>query len=360
MISVKIIHSSLQDLKKITKADFAFCDRQGRVLTMTYEEMPVTETVVKDFQNSPADSQNVRDVGFQKLEYDGEPYVLLVSASSEDSYKWGRIAASSILHLMEAGNNRMDKEDYYRRLLMEENLSEDFYHKASKMKISSDIRRCVYLIEMQKTFSGQAETILKNLFADGKDDYILKGNDKQLILIKSLASKKEDKQITDDVAKQIVSMINTEVMESVRVTYGRISDTLAGLAKAYREAKMAMEVVKVFYSERETASYTSLGIGRLIHQIPMELCELFLEEVFGERTLPELEEEERSIIEKFFKNNLNISETARELYMHRNTLVYKLERLQKLTGLDIRKFDDALTLKIAMMVAGYVQYRKDV
>jgi carbohydrate diacid regulator len=88
----------------------------------------------------------------------------------------------------------------------------------------------------------------------------------------------------------------------------------------------------------------------------MSLCEMFIKEIFGERNI-DLDDETMVTIQKFFENSLNISETARQLYIHRNTLVYRLERLEKMIGLDIRKFEDAMTFKIAMMVIAHMDYQ---
>ena len=147
-------------------------------------------------------------------------------------------------------------------------------------------------------------------------------------------------------------------MIRVRVGYGNRVLNLPDLAKSYQEAKMAIEVGKIFYAEKDTISYSNLGIGRLIYQLPMTLCEMFIKEVFGDEIPDVLQEENVVTIQKFFENNLNISETARQLYVHRNTLVYRLERLEKIIGLDIRKFDDAMTFKIAMMVLSHMAYQK--
>ena len=166
----------------------------------------------------------------------------------------------------------------------------------------------------------------------------------------------------DDSLKSLASMIvdnmHAEAMVKVRVGYGNRVNNLQDIAKSYQEAKMALEVGRIFYAEREIIAYNLLGIGRLIYQLPMSLCEMFIHEVFGDE-IPDVFNEEISVtIQKFFENNLNISETARQLYVHRNTLVYRLERLQRSIGLDIRRFDDAMTFKIAMMVIAHMNQQK--
>ena len=160
----------------------------------------------------------------------------------------------------------------------------------------------------------------------------------------------------DHVAKTLVDMLNVEAMSQVRVSYGNIIHEIKDVSRSYKEAKMALEVGRIFNVEEETISYGKLGIGRLIYQLPMSLCEMFIKEIFGERNI-DLDDETMVTIQKFFENSLNISETARQLYIHRNTLVYRLERLEKMIGLDIRKFEDAMTFKIAMMVIAHMDYQ---
>ena len=180
-------------------------------------------------------------------------------------------------------------------------------------------------------------------------------DEQSIILIKDTEELQDDEKL-DTLASMIVDNMHTEAMVRARVGYGNRVTNLQDIARSYQEAKMALEVGRIFYAERETVAYRYLGIGRLIYQLPMSLCEMFIHEVFGDEIPDVFQEETTTTIQKFFENNLNISETARQLYVHRNTLVYRLERLQKIIGLDIRRFDDAMTFKIAMMVISHMQY----
>lgn len=176
-----------------------------------------------------------------------------------------------------------------------------------------------------------------------------------MILIKSLED--DDSYETKmQVANTIVDMMNTEAMLNVRVSFGTVVSELKDVSKSYKEAKMALDVGKIFYAEKDVVAYTTLGIGRLIYQLPINLCRIFIQEIFGDSIPEELDDEMLTTVNKFFENNLNVSETSRQLFVHRNTLVYRIEKLQKSTGLDIRTFDDALTFKIALMVVNYMKY----
>ena len=123
---------------------------------------------------------------------------------------------------------------------------------------------------------------------------------------------------------------------------------------------MALEVGKIFYVDKNVIAYSNLGIGRLIYQLPLPLCKMFIKEIFMNTSPDEFDEETLTTINKCFENNLNVSETSRQLYIHRNTLVYRLDKLQRSTGLDLRVFDDAITFKIALMVVKYMKYMESV
>ena len=183
-------------------------------------------------------------------------------------------------------------------------------------------------------------------------------DEKSIILVQELKEGESYEQV-DETAKMLRDMLNTEAMSDVKIAYGTIVNEIRQVSRSYKEAKLALDVGKIFYMERSIIAYNTLGIGRLIYQLPLPLCQMFMKEVFTEAKPDSFDEETLTTINKFFENSLNVSETARQLYIHRNTLVYRLEKLQKSTGLDIRVFDDALTFKIAMMVVSYMKYMEN-
>ncbi|WP_047834451.1 helix-turn-helix domain-containing protein, partial [Robinsoniella sp. RHS] len=224
-----------------------------------------------------------------------------------------------------------------------------------KLHIETEARRVVFMVETKYEKDNNALETVKSLFASKPKDYITAVDEKSIILVKELKPEDTYEDI-DEIAKMLRDMLNAEAMSSVRIAYGTIVDEIKLVSKSYKEAKMALDVGKIFYVEKNIIAYNTLGIGRLIYQLPIPLCQMFMKEVFGEKMPDSFDDETLMTINKFFENNLNVSETSRQLFVHRNTLVYRLEKLQKSTGLDIRVFDDALTFKIALMVVNYMKY----
>lgn len=219
-------------------------------------------------------------------------------------------------------------------------------------------KRVVLLVETRNEKDQDSMEILKNLFIARNNDFITAIDEKNIIIVRTLEESDGYEEI-ENIASMIVDMLNAEAMSQVRVSYGNIIHEIKDVSRSYKEAKMALDVGKIFYVEKNIVGYNNLGIGRLIYQLPMPLCEMFMKEVFGGKLPESLDDETLNTINKFFDNNLNISETSRQLFLHRNTLVYRLEKIQKSTGLDIRVFDDALTFKIALMVSSYMDFMKN-
>ena len=258
--------------------------------------------------------------------------------------------AEDILLLIDRNNDAL-----IQNLLLDNLLMVDVYNRAKKLRIDTDVRRVVYMVETKMEKDANAMETVKSLFVSRPRDFITAVEEKSIIIVKEL--KEEDGfEEMDQIAKMLVDMLNAEAMSQVRVSYGNPVNEIKNVSRSYKEAKMALEVGKIFYAEKNVIPYNNLGIGRLIYQLPIPLCEMFMKEVFGEHLPDTFDEETLTTINKFFENNLNVSETSRQLYVHRNTLVYRLEKLEKSTGLDIRRFDDALTFKIAMMVVSYMNY----
>jgi carbohydrate diacid regulator len=356
MISNQILQNTIDGLKGITKIDLRVLDTEGNVLAETIAEPEDYAELVHSFVDSPADSQVLQGVQFFKVYNDGLlEYVVVARGDSEEVYTIGKIAVFQIQNLLVAYRERYDKDNFIKNLLLDNLLLVDIFNRAKKLHIEMNVRRVVYIIETSKEKDNGALETVRSMFASANRDFITAVDEKNIILVKELA----DSDIYNDLdktAQVIVDMLNTEAMTRVRVAYGTIVRDLKEVSRSYKEAKMALDVGKIFYSDRNVMAYSNLGIGRLIYQLPLPLCKMFIKEIFGENTPDQFDEETLTTISKFFENNLNVSETSRQLYIHRNTLVYRLDKLQKSTGLDLRVFEDAITFRIALMVVKYMNY----
>ena len=259
-------------------------------------------------------------------------------------------AAGRIASLVAAYRERYDKTAFVRRLLKGNIAEEDLYSYTSRFHIADGGRRRVYVIECDAQGRSDAARVIRSMYVTRSGDLFTETDDTKMALIKS-EQERDTEESALSLAHTIVDMLNTEVMLRARVGFGMTAARLTELPEAYRQACLSLEIGSVFYGGENVLSYGGLGIGRLIHDLPEESCRLYLKEVFEGGGPEDLDEETVGIINAFFDNNLNISETARSLYVHRNTLVYRLEKLCAQTGLDLRVFDDALKLKLAMMIS---------
>ena len=356
MISSQVIQKTLDELRSITRIDLCVMDVDGKVNSTTFPIEDEDFGDISSFVESMADSQVIRGYHFFKI-YDGQTveFILIAKGGNEDTYMIGRVAVAEIQNLIVAYKERFDKSNFIQNLILDNLLLVDVYNRAKKLHIPVEAKRVVILVEIRNEKDQDAIEILKNMFISRSNDFITAIDEKNIIIVRNL-EESDDYESIEAIARMIVDMLNSEAMAKARVSYGNIIHEIKDVSRSYKEAKMALDVGKIFYVEKNIVGYNNLGIGRLIYQLPMPLCEMFMKEVFGGKLPESLDDETLNTINKFFDNNLNISETSRQLFLHRNSLVYRLEKIQKSTGLDIRVFDDALTFKIALMVSSYMDF----
>ncbi|MDO4463378.1 MAG: helix-turn-helix domain-containing protein [Bacillota bacterium] len=356
MISTQVLTNCIEELRSISKVNLAVFGLDGGEVASTFDSSDISSDMIRGFVDSPADSQVIGFDHLLKIMDEGELiYILVARGSNDEVYLIGKIAVSQIQQLITAYKERFDRNNFFQTLLMDNLLLVDMYNRAKKLHIEVMGPRVVYIVETRAEKDNTAAEFLKGMFSAQSGDFITAIDESNVILIKSLEASDGEKQIKQT-AQTIVDMMSTEAMMNVRVAYGTVVHELKDVSKSYKEAMMALDVGKIFYVEKKVISYSSLGIGRLIYQLPANLCKIFIDEIFGDNDPGDFDEEIVSTVNKFFENNLNVSETSRQLFVHRNTLVYRIEKLEKSTGLDVRTFDDALTFKIAMMVYNYMKY----
>ena len=356
MISNQILQNTLDGLKGISRTDFCVTDMEGKVLATTFSESVCGEEEVMAFANSPADSQVVRNNLYFKIYDDHQmEYILVLDSQADDAYTLGKLVAFQIQGLLTAYKERFNKDNFIKNLLLDNLLLVDIQNRAKKLHIEMDARRVVYILETnQEKDYGSLENI-KNLLGGKSGDFVTAVDEKSVIIVKELAPADDYAQL-EKTAYTILSTLGVEKDGKTHIAYGTIVKDLKEVSRSYKEARMALDVGKIFFGEREVIAYSSLGIGRLIYQLPIPLCKMFIREIFDGKSPDDFDEETLTTINKFFENSLNVSETSRQLYIHRNTLVYRLDKLQKSTGLDLRVFEDAITFKIALMVVKYMKY----
>lgn len=267
----------------------------------------------------------------------------------------GKMAAFQIQNLLVAYKERFDKDNFIKNLLLDNLLLVDIYSRAKKLHIQTDAKRVVMIIETAAIKDSNVLEIVRAFLGSGSSDFATAVDENNVIVVKELEESDCYRELSD-AAHEIVENLKNEGMHDVRVAYGTVVNEIKEVSRSYKEAKMALDVGKIFFDERNVIAYSALGIGRLIYQLPIPLCKMFIKEIFKSKSPDEFDEETLTTINKFFENSLNVSETSRQLFIHRNTLVYRLDKLQKSTGLDLRVFDDAITFKIALMVVKYMKY----
>lgn len=282
-------------------------------------------------------------------------FIAFASGEDEEALKCCKVLGVSVANVKLLYDEKYDRGNFIKNIILDNILPGDIYAKARELNINYDAKRVVFDIEKENLSAGEVNVreIVEGLFPDTEHDFVVTVDNENIVLVKEFEENVETGKL-DKIAKTIVDTLQTEALVTVTVGIGTLAHGVRELAKSYKEAQIAIEVGKAFDEEKNVINYENLGIGRLIYQLPTTLCELFLSEVFKTGSIDSLDRETLLTINKFFENNLNVSETSRQLYVHRNTLVYRLDKVQKLTGLDLRILDHAIVFKVAMMVKKYL------
>ena len=359
MISNQILQSTIDGLKNIIRRELSVAEREGKIVATTEESM--VNTVIENadiFIQSPAENQLVQGYQYFKVFDNGSPeYIVMIKGEDEEAYRIGKITAFQIQNLLVAYKERFDGDNFIKNLLLDNLLLVDIYSRAKKLRIENNVPRVVFLIETEIDKEFNVVEIVRSIFPTKQKDFVTAVDEKSIILVKEL-KEKDSKEEIDQISKHIYDTLSAEAMTSVYVAIGTVVNDLKNVSASYKEAKMALEVGKIFEENKKIVNYEQLGIGRLIYQLPAPLCKMFINDELKGLSMDQFDEETLTTVNKFFENNLNVSETSRQLYIHRNTLVYRLDKLQKMTGLDLRNFDDAIIFKIMLMVSKYMHYRE--
>lgn len=280
-------------------------------------------------------------------------YAVFVSGNDDYAQNYAQLLAVSLTNIKQYYDEKYDRSNFIKNVIMDNILPGDIYLKARELHFNSDVMRVCLLIRVTSKTEVSALDIIQNLFPDKSKDFVININETEITLVKEISEASDGKDL-EKLASSIVDTLSSEFYTHSVVGIGTSVTGIKDLARSFKEAQVALEVGKVFDTERNIISYDNLGIARLIYQLPTTLCDMFLKEVFKRGSIETLDQETLFTIQKFFENNLNVSETSRKLFVHRNTLVYRLEKIKKLTGLDLREFEDAIVFKVALMVKKYL------
>ena len=356
-MSSRVFQSVIVQMKEATDRCIGVVDEQGFVIACS--ELSMIGSHLDDLQAALADNPEqiftsaVRT--YKLLGVTGSRFDYAVFVAGHDAVARSVCILASVA-MSEARINYEEKHNkatFVKNIISDNILPGDVYVRAKELHFVTDVPRSVYLVRQLDRSDVAALEVIQNLFPDRQRDFVLSVSETDIVVIKELTREERPEDVIA-VAENIENAVKSELLVKTVIGIGTTAYHLRELADRYKEAQVAIEVGKVFDTEKSIINYENLGIGRIIYQLPTTLCEMFLSEVFKKNPIEALDPDTLETINKFFENNLNVSETSRKLYVHRNTLVYRLEKIKKITGLDLREFDHAIVFKVAMMVKKYL------
>lgn len=356
-MSSRIFQSVIVQMKDATDRCMGVIDAEGFVvacseLSMIGSKLDEVQSLGSDIQEQPftAGNRTFKLLGSPNSHHD---YAVFVDGRDNSARCVCILAAVAFNEAKTNYEEKHNKATFVKNIISDNILPGDVYVRAKELHFETDVPRAVLLIRQLEKSETTAVEVVSNLFPDKQRDFVLSINESDIVLIKELTANQGQMDLFA-IAKSIEDAFSANLHVKTVIGIGKMSRHLRELADRFKEAQVAIEVGKVFDTEKTVIHYENLGIGRLIYQLPTTLCEMFLSEVFRKNPIESLDQETLYTINKFFENNLNVSETSRKLFVHRNTLVYRLEKIKKLTGLDLREFEHAIVFKVALMVKKYL------
>jgi len=356
-MSSRIFQSVIVQMKEATDRCFGVIDAEGFVVACS--ELSLIGSRLDNIQGITSElPEQIFVSGTRTYKILGGPnsrfdYAVFVEGKDTAARSLCIMAAVAFNESKSNYDEKYNKSTFVKNIISDNILPGDVYVRAKELDFVTDVPRVVYLIRQTDKSDVATLELVQTMFPDKQRDFVLSMSETDIVLIKEIESDLDVKDICR-IADSIVEEINSELLVKTIIGVGSVAKHLRELGERYKEAQTAIEVGKVFDTEKTVIHYENLGIGRIIYQLPTTLCEMYLSEVFKKNPIESLDQETLYTINKFFENNLNVSETSRKLFVHRNTLVYRLEKIKKLTGLDLREFDHAIVFKVALMVKKYL------
>jgi carbohydrate diacid regulator len=353
---MKLFQNFVSQIREIIDYEFGITDDNGLIIASS-DDKQVGQVVsaVEKLVQSKENSLIFEGASYQKVIIKGKlEYIAYIKYDGNESSRYLSLIVLNIIHIKEYYDEKFDKGSFVKNIILNNVLPGDIPIRAKEFHLDYNAYRVALLVKTENVKDLFAYDMIQELFPNRSKDFVVALDDDNTVLIKLLKSKDDEKEV-EKAARIILDSLNAGNVTTALVGIGTIVDNLKDIGRSYKEAQIALLVGGIFENEKIIINYNKLGIGRLIYQLPTTLCRLFLKEVFREGSFESLDSEMILTIEKFFDNNLNVSETSRQLYIHRNTLVYRLDKIEKITGLDLRKFDDAIIFKVAMLVKKYLE-----
>lgn len=361
-MSSRVFQGVIMQLKEATERTLGVVDTDGTVVACSDQSLlgeKWNEAVIR-LSSAPDSIVVVDQKTFKPLiswsaYFD---YAVFAEGDDEVAHSLCIMASVALNGAKTFYEEKHDKGTFVKNIITDNIMPGDIYIRAKELHFAADVQRAVLLVRQIGHADVSAIDVIQSLFTEKQTDFVLSVNETDVAIVKQLSAGMNMAELTA-IAETVENKLRSELFLKCVVGIGTVANHLRELADSYKEAQVAIEVGKVFDTERSVISYDNLGIGRLIYQLPTTLCEIFLSEVFKKNSIESLDQETLFTINKFFENNLNVSETSRKLFVHRNTLVYRLEKIKKLTGLDLREFDHAIVFKVALMVKKYLNSREN-
>ncbi len=354
-MSNKLYQTIIHQMKEVIGRTVGVIDESGIIIASS------------DLSRIGESRQRIREeLAFSKdgMVYEGYTYryisgegkneaIVFVEGGDVHSQKSSQMLAIALSNIKKLYDEKYDKSSFIKNIILDNILPSDIYIKSNELHFSNDEARAVVVVKFQGATATPPYEIIQNIVTDKARDFVISISEQDIVIVKEVESADSAEALVN-FANELHETVSGEFGAKVLIGISSIVGNLKDLARAYKEARISLEVGKVFDVEKPVISYENLGIGRLIYQLPTTLCEIFLGEVFKKGSLESFDRETLMTVQSFFENNLNVSETSRKLFVHRNTLVYRLEKIRKMTGLDLRDFDHAITFKVALMVKKYL------
>jgi len=353
---MKPLQNIVYQIKDVIDLEFGIMDESGLILACSDErKIGESDPFAEEFVYSKEQVMTNGNYTYQKVYVKNklEFITFIESRGTEEGLKYLALISINVANIKAYHEEKFDKPNFIKNILIDNVLPGDISIRARELHVPYAANRIVFLIVTEKEKGAHVHEVVQSLFPNKMKDFVIALDDENTVLVKEIKTK-DDAEEVENVGKIIIDALNTELMVKAKIGVGTVASNLRDIARSFKEAQTALLIGSIFESSKPIVNYNKLGIGRLIYQLPTTSCKLFLEEVFENGSFESLDTETLLTIQKFFENNLNISETSRQLYVHRNTLVYRLDKIQKITGLDLRKFDDAIIFKVSMLVKRYL------